>query len=101
MSEPITKAESERLLKLATYASVVTAAILIAAKLGAYLLTNSVSVLASLVDSLMDAGASLINLLAVHYALAPPTGNTAMATARRNPSPGWPRPPSSPAPACS
>jgi ferrous-iron efflux pump FieF len=72
MSEPITKAESERLLKLATYASITTAAILIAAKLGAYLLTNSVSVLASLVDSLMDAGASLINLLAVHYALAPP-----------------------------
>ncbi|ALP54758.1 ferrous iron transporter [Candidatus Tenderia electrophaga] len=59
-------------MKLATYASVVTAAILIAAKLAAYLLTNSVSVLASLVDSLMDAGASLINLLAVHYALAPP-----------------------------
>lgn len=72
MSETISKAESNQLLKLATYASVATAAILIAAKLGAYLLTNSVSVLASLVDSLMDAGASLINLLAVHYALAPP-----------------------------
>lgn len=72
MSDPITQAESSRLLKLATYASVVTATILIAAKLAAYLLTNSVSVLASLVDSLMDAGASLINLLAVHYALAPP-----------------------------
>lgn len=72
MSTPITQAENSRLLKLATYASITTAAILIAAKLGAYLLTNSVSVLASLVDSLMDAGASLINLLAVHYALAPP-----------------------------
>lgn len=72
MPESITQAESGRLLKLATYASVVTATILIAAKLAAYLLTNSVSVLASLVDSLMDAGASLINLMAVHYALAPP-----------------------------
>lgn len=72
MSEPITPAESQRLLKLATYASIITAGILIAAKLGAYLLTNSVSVLASLVDSFMDAGASLINLLAVRYALAPP-----------------------------
>jgi ferrous-iron efflux pump FieF len=69
---PVSKAESERLLKLATNASIATASILIAAKLAAYLLTNSVSVLASLIDSLMDAGASLINLLAVRYALAPP-----------------------------
>ena len=72
MSEHVTQAESERLLKLATYASVATAAILIAAKLGAYWYTSSVSILASLIDSLMDAGASLINLLAVSYALAPP-----------------------------
>lgn len=72
MPTPISKAESERLLKLATYASVATALILIAAKTAAYWYTDSVSVLASLIDSLMDAGASLINLLAVHYALAPP-----------------------------
>ena len=72
MPTSISKAEADRLLKLATYASVATACILIAAKLAAYLLTNSVSVLASLVDSLMDAGASMINLLAVRYALAPP-----------------------------
>ena len=50
-----------RLLRRATYASVATAAVLIAAKLVAWLLTGSVSLLASLVDSLMDAGASLIN----------------------------------------
>lgn len=72
MPTPIAKAKIERLLKLATYASVFTALLLIAAKTAAYWYTDSVSVLASLIDSLMDAGASLINLLAVHYALAPP-----------------------------
>lgn len=72
MSHPISKRESERLLKLATRASVFTAFILIIAKLAAYWQTDSVSILASLVDSLMDAGASIINLLAVGYALAPP-----------------------------
>ena len=61
-----------RLLRLATYASVTTAMVLIAGKLVAALLTGSVSVLASLVDSMMDAAASLINLLAVRYSLQPP-----------------------------
>jgi len=72
MSDSISRAESERLLKLATRASVTTAVILIIAKLIAYWQTDSVSILASLVDSLMDAAASIINLLAVAYALAPP-----------------------------
>ena len=61
-----------RLLRLATYASVGTAALLILAKLVAWLMTGSVSVLASLVDSAMDAGASLVNLFAVHWSLMPP-----------------------------
>ncbi len=65
-------ARAGRLLRLATYASVTTASVLIAAKLVAALLTGSVSVLASLVDSMMDVAASLINLLAVHYSLQPP-----------------------------
>lgn len=65
-------AHSARLLKFATYASVTTAVILIVAKLAAYIATNSVSVLASLIDSLLDAGASIINLFAVRYALEPP-----------------------------
>ena len=43
-----------------------------AVKLGAWVLTGSVSVLASLVDSAMDAGASLLNLLAVRWSLRPP-----------------------------
>ena len=68
----IDPARAARLLRLATYASVTTATILIAGKLAAALLTGSVSVLASLVDSMMDVAASIINLLAVHYALQPP-----------------------------
>jgi ferrous-iron efflux pump FieF len=64
-------ADTAHLLRVATYASVATAAILIAGKLGAWLATGSVSVLASLVDSMMDAGASLLNLFAVRWSLHP------------------------------
>lgn len=49
-----------------------TASLLVAAKLGVWLLTGSVSLLASLVDSLMDVLASAINLVAVRWSLAPP-----------------------------
>ena len=59
------------LLQRATYASVATAGTLIAAKLAAWAMTGSVSILASLVDSAMDALASFINLLAVRYSLQP------------------------------
>jgi ferrous-iron efflux pump FieF len=58
-------------LRRATLASVLTALILVAAKLLAWLLTDSISVLASLVDSLMDAMASSINFVAVRYSLMP------------------------------
>ncbi len=57
---------------MATYASVATAALLVMAKLAAWLSTGSVSVLASLVDSAMDGAASLVNLVAVHWSLKPP-----------------------------
>jgi len=72
MASDLAPARSERLLRRATYASVTTAAILILAKFVAWALTGSVSVLASLVDSLMDLGASAVNLIAVRYSLAPP-----------------------------
>lgn len=64
-------AERSRLMRLATYASVSVAVFLIAIKLYAWILTDSVSLLSTLVDSVLDAGASLINLFAVHYALQP------------------------------
>jgi len=60
-----------RLLRLATWWSVATATVLIVAKGTAWLHTGSVSLLASLIDSLMDAAASAINLVAVHWSLQP------------------------------
>ncbi len=60
-----------RLMRLASYASVAVATVLIVTKLGAYAATESVSLLSSLVDSLLDAGASLVNLLAIRHALQP------------------------------
>ena len=59
------------LLKLASIASVITAGFLIVAKLGAWYVTGSVGLLASLVDSVMDSIASLINLFAIRYSLQP------------------------------
>lgn len=71
MAERITHDESVRLLKQATTASVVTAVALILVKLGAWVVTGSVALLASLIDSVMDALASAVNLMAVRYALVP------------------------------
>jgi ferrous-iron efflux pump FieF len=62
---------SARLMKRATYAAVTVAALLIAAKIGAWLLTGSVSVLSSLLDSLLDIAASVVNLVAVRHAVTP------------------------------
>ena len=64
-------ADAGRLMRLATYASVTVAGILIVAKLGAWVATDSVAVLSSLIDSILDALASLINLVAVHHATTP------------------------------
>ena len=59
------------LLKRATYASVGVVIVLIAGKLTAWMMTGSLSVMASLVDSLMDLAASVINLVAVRWSLQP------------------------------
>lgn len=61
-----------RLLHLATRASLATALILIAAKLAGWWLTDSVSLLASLLDSSADLVASLLTFLAVRWSLVPP-----------------------------
>lgn len=62
----------DRLRRYATYASVSVASILIAAKLAAYLTTESVSILSSLIDSSTDLMASVVTLLGVRHALRPP-----------------------------
>jgi cation diffusion facilitator family transporter len=63
--------EHARLLRLATRASVAVACTLIVAKAIAWWLSGSVSMLAGLTDSALDGITSMLNLLAVHYALRP------------------------------
>jgi ferrous-iron efflux pump FieF len=59
------------LMRRATYASIAVAVAMVLVKLAAWLLTDSVSLLSSLLDSLLDAASSLVNLVAVHQALTP------------------------------
>lgn len=63
--------QAARLMRLATYASVTVALTLIAAKTVAWILTDSVAVLSTLVDSFLDAVASIVTLLAVRHAVQP------------------------------
>lgn len=67
----IDRAEADRLRRRATYASVAVALILIAIKFVAWLETGSVALLSSVIDSLLDAVASAINLVAVRHAMMP------------------------------
>ena len=64
-------AQAGALMRHATYASLAVAVAMIMVKLVAWLLTDSVSMLSSLLDSLLDAAASLVNLVAVQQALVP------------------------------
>lgn len=71
----MTTASYSRLVTLAGVASTATAGILILAKFSVWLMTGSSSLLASLTDSLMDISASIINLIAIRYALIPADAN--------------------------
>lgn len=62
----------ERWKRLATNASVSVAATLAVAKLAAWLITDSVTILSSLLDSMVDVAASLVTLVTVRHALRPP-----------------------------
>jgi ferrous-iron efflux pump FieF len=73
VSEPPTgRAQAERLMRRATVAAVSVAGFLIVIKGAAWIATGSVAMLASLVDSLLDAVASTVNLIAVRHSLEPP-----------------------------
>ena len=63
--------ETAALMRRATYAAVAVAAILVSIKLAAYLVTGSVAMLSTLVDSFLDAFASIVTLFAVRHALTP------------------------------
>ncbi|MCQ4273053.1 cation diffusion facilitator family transporter [Pseudomonas kuykendallii] len=64
-----------RLMRLATRAALAVALSLALAKAVAWWFSGSVSLLAGLTDSLLDGAASLLNLLAVAYALRPADDN--------------------------
>jgi ferrous-iron efflux pump FieF len=63
---------AQRLRQRATYASLAVAAVLIAVKFAAWVGTGSVALLSSLIDSLVDAAASLVTFIAVRQAAVPP-----------------------------
>ncbi|MEI8295743.1 MAG: cation diffusion facilitator family transporter [Alphaproteobacteria bacterium] len=64
-------AKKSALIRIATYASVMVATILVVAKFVAWQATHSLSLQASFVDSVLDVFASLINFYAVRHALRP------------------------------
>ena len=61
----------QKLLKLSTYCTVGGVLLIIIAKTFGWFITESVTMLASLVDALLDICVSSMNLLAIHYALQP------------------------------
>lgn len=68
---PMTPQRAGQLARLASYASISVALILIGLKLFALIATGSVAMLGSLIDSALDAIASLVNAVAIHQASQP------------------------------
>lgn len=67
--------DNNKLIKLASTASVFTAFIIIIIKVIAWLATDSLSVFSSLIDSLLDIIISIVNFFAVRYSLHPADSN--------------------------
>lgn len=62
---------NQRLMRLATYASVSMAVLLLIGKVAAWWISDSLAMLSSLTDSFFDVVTSVINMLALRYALKP------------------------------
>ena len=69
---PEDSARARSLNALSTRVTLFVAVLLVAVKLAAWLVTGSMSLLASAVDGVVDTGASVVTLLGVHYAQQPP-----------------------------
>ena len=63
--------QNAHLIRRAAMASIATALILLVAKTFAWAASDSASILSSLLDSLMDITASVVNFFAIRYALTP------------------------------
>lgn len=72
MQQPLTTVQKHQLIRQATLASIVASVIIIIGKAIAWWITDSVSLFASLVDSLLDNIISVVNFMAVRYAMQPP-----------------------------
>ncbi len=59
-------------MKIATIASITVASIIVLIKFFAWVKTDSLVILSSLIDSMLDVATSTINFVAVRYALQPP-----------------------------
>jgi cation diffusion facilitator family transporter len=66
-----TDQNSQKLMRQATLASVIVAGCLLLLKLVAWVMTDSISIQASLIDSLVDSLASAVNFIAIRQALRP------------------------------
>ncbi len=71
VNEENLRTQHGRLMTRAAWASIIAGTALTAVKLVAWILTGSVALLTSLVDSLIDVCASLINMVAVRQSLVP------------------------------
>jgi len=65
------KKSDARLIRIAALGSITVASVLLLLKIGAYWLTGSIAILASLADSATDLFTSSVNLIAVRSSLAP------------------------------
>ncbi|OIQ24505.1 CDF family cation-efflux transporter FieF [uncultured Vibrio sp.] len=65
------KPEYARLVTMAAWTATAVATLLLIVKVIAWWITGSVSLLASLIDSLLDIAASVVNLIVIRYALQP------------------------------
>jgi len=71
IGQPQTSPNSESLMRWATYASVSVACVLIVGKFYAWMETDSIGLLSTLIDSFLDAATSIVNLIAVRHSLQP------------------------------
>ncbi|WP_119009304.1 CDF family cation-efflux transporter FieF [Vibrio superstes] len=65
------KQEYKKLVTIAAWSATIVATVLLIVKIAVWWVTGSVSLLASVVDSLLDIAASSINLVVLRYALQP------------------------------
>ncbi|MDA0150355.1 CDF family cation-efflux transporter FieF [Vibrio sp. LaRot3] len=65
------KHDYAKLVTLAAWTATMVATLLLVVKLAAWWVTGSVSLLASLIDSLLDIAASVVNLIVIRYSLQP------------------------------